>query len=111
MTLTLKQHDTKPDLVVTVTDDQATFEQVASWRILIRRAGVVIFADAPDATTADDSGTPHTATLTHKWRDGETDTPAYPGMDVEVEATWPDQSIQSFPPDGYLSVVVTADLG
>lgn len=110
MTLTIKQHDTKPDLVVTVTDDEATFEQVASWRVLIKRSDQLFVDDAPEVV-ADDSVTPHQAVLTHQWAPTETDTKAYPGMSVEVEATWPDGSIQTFPPDGYLTVVVKPDLG
>ena len=110
MGLVLKQHDTKPDLVVTLTDDQATFEQVASWRVIMRRGSDAAFIDDAPAVVADDTVTPHTATITHTWQPSETDTATYPGMRVEVEATWPDGSIQTFPPSGYLSVVITPDL-
>jgi hypothetical protein len=57
---------------------------------------------------ADDGVDPHTATVTHVWIAGETDTVG--NMNVEVEATWPDGSVQTFPYLGYLRVSIGQDL-
>jgi hypothetical protein len=104
--LNLKRGDSKPDLVITVTDPGATFQLVESWRVLIRRGSDTFEDDAPTVSISADHAT---AVLTHLWNPTETDTIG--NLDVEVEATWPDGAIQSFPPVGYEKVKITQDLG
>jgi hypothetical protein len=107
MILTLKRGDTKPDLVITVEDDAATFQLVSSWRVLIRRGANEIFEDgAPDVEISPDH---LTAVITHLWDPAETDTVGT--LQVEAEAAWPDGAVQTFPPNGYATVKISQDLG
>lgn len=113
----IKQHDKRFSLVIGLSDagddlaPPATFEQVESWKVFIKRSDGTLFTDeAPTVLSANDSTLPHTAVLIHQWTDEEVALPTY-GLQIEAEATWPDGSTQSFPTKGYLTVAINPDLG
>lgn len=99
----LKRGDTTPPLRATVTDNGTPVDLTpATIKVIGTRNGTVVFSRA--ATTKTNLGV-----VTMTW--GPTDT-ALPGLiSVEFELTWPDNTIQSVPPAGYLSVLVDPDLG
>lgn len=106
-TFQIKQHDLEPPLVVTVTDPAATFDQVVSWKVILRVGSDTFTDSAPTVVVSDDK---HTATVTHNWVTGETANATNQGR-VEVEATWPGGRPQTFPPSGYKSFTINPDLG
>lgn len=103
----LKQHDLEPPLTITVTDGAATFDQVSSWKVLVK-VGSTVYTDSAPTVVLSNSN--KTAAVTHDWVSGETDVATTSGR-AEVEATWPNGRKQTFPPNGYKTVVIDADLG
>ncbi|MGH3497882.1 MAG: hypothetical protein ACRDP1_10495 [Nocardioidaceae bacterium] len=105
--LQLKRGDLLPDLVATVTDPDATFDAVTSWRILLYKGGQPLIVDtAPAVAVSPDT---HTVTVTHAWQAGQTDTVGR--MVGEVEATWPGGLTQTYPATSYLLIQIGDDLG
>jgi hypothetical protein len=99
----MKQHDTAPALRAVITDDGTPVDLTpATIKVIGKRNGTVVFSRA--ATTKTNLGV-----VTMLW--GPTDT-ALPGLiAIEFEATWVDGTVQSYPPNGYLCVLVDPDLG
>lgn len=100
----LKQHDTAPALRVTVTDE---FGELANFtpatvKVIGKLNGVLVFSRP--ATTKTNQGI-----ITMAWQPADTATPGL--LRIEIEATWPDGTVQSYPPSGYLSVQIDPDLG
>lgn len=100
----IKQGDTTPLTVLcTANDAPAPLNEAGSIRVLASRAGVAIL-DAP--ATAGDIGeaiisSASVAILT-----------AIPGIvRAEIEATWVNGTVTTFPADGYLVLDVVSDLG
>lgn len=101
-TTTRKKGDTAPSLLITCYDGDAPVDlSAATVRLIIRlddgtvstvnttgTAGGVVDETLPGTVTA-------TTGVVH----------------VEVEVTWPDATVQTFPATGYLTVNVVADLG
>lgn len=101
MTLEIKRGDTLPPLTITLTDDGAVDLTAAqSIRVIGTRAGVEVF----DRTATGDAA----GVVVMDFQTGDTDTVGR--ILVEVEVTW-DDGVQTFPPDTYLAVDVTPDLG
>lgn len=107
-TLEMKRGDTSPTLEVTVTDPEATFANAVSWRVLIRRGSELIIDPTP-TVVPHDSETPHRVVISHDWQPAETNVAKT--LLVEVEATWPGGTIQTFPYSGFLRTVIHSDLG
>lgn len=111
MTMEIKQHDLKPDLVINVFDGAqlADLTGVVSWRILGKLKGVLVVDSAPSSAAVIDPLTKWKATLTRAWVSGDT---ANPGdMRIEVEAMWPGSKPQTFPASSTETVRINPDLG
>ena len=103
---TMKRGDLEPPLTITCTDNGSplNLSGASSVRVLISRNGTIVVNDtAPDLTGA------ASGVVVHEWVAGETATAGV--LSVEVEVTWPTARPQTFPPDGSLHVVISADLG
>jgi hypothetical protein len=100
----LKQHDTAPSLRATITDNGAPVDLTPTTgvKVIGKRNGTLVFSRA--ATTATNLGV-----VTMSWQTGDT---ALPGLiAIEIELTWPDATVQTIPPNGYLGVLIDPDLG
>lgn len=110
----MKQHDLKPDLRITLSDDDglADFNNTATstaadYRIIGRQGGVVIIDGQPgtvDVDSEDDS----VVVLTREWEAGDTD--EWGEILFEVEVMWPGGRPQTFPDGGYQTVRIVPDL-
>lgn len=98
----LKRGDTAPPFQATITDDgPVDFTTATAIKVIGLRDRTPVFARA---ATGNAEGV-----VTMPWQQGDT---AIAGLvRVEIEATWPDGSITTYPPDGYLHVLVSPDLG
>lgn len=101
-TVDVKQYDTGPPLIITLTNGTTPLDlTTASVKVVGNMFGAVVFARTAPGSSA--------GVVTMPWQ--RTDT-AVPGkMNVEVHVTWPDGTVQTFPPRGYLTVNIAADLG
>jgi hypothetical protein len=99
----MKRGDTAPPLHATITDNGTPVDlSTATVKVIGTQNGAALF---PRAATTKTSG----GLITMNWQ--ATDT-ALPGLiSVEFELTWPDSTVQSIPPGGYLSVLIDPDLG
>ena len=99
----LKQHDTAPPLVATLTDAGVPIDLTAATGIKVigAQAGAVKFSRTVTGSNV--------GVVTMPWSAGDTATPGI--IQIEVEVTWPDGKVQSFPASGYLTVNVERDLG
>lgn len=99
----IKRGDTAPPLRGTVTDGGIPVDLTAATVTVIgKRNNVPVFSRA--ATTKTDQGV-----VTMVW--GPTDTAVAGLISVEIQTTWPDGTVMTFPPAGYLNVMVDPDLG
>lgn len=99
----LKQHDTAPALRATITDNGTPVDLTpATVKVIGTRNGAALFARA--ATTKTNQGV-----VTMAWDALDTATAGL--ISIEIECTWPDGTVQTIPPNGYLSVMVDPDLG
>lgn len=103
----VKRHDTKPDLIATLTDSDGTIANLStatSVKVIgsSRDTREVVFSRAPESATS-------LGVVTMPLQTGDTATAGI--INVEVEVTWPTGRIQTFPADGYLRMKVVADLG
>jgi hypothetical protein len=101
--LRMKQHDTAPALRATLTDGGTPIDLTApAVKVIGKRNGALVFSRA--ATTKTNLGV-----VTMTW--GPTDT-ALPGLiSIEFELTYPDNTVMTIPPAGYLAVLIDPDLG
>ena len=99
----LKRGDTAPALRATLTDNGTPIDLTpATVKVIGKRNGVAVFSRA--ATTKTNQGV-----ATMNWQAGDT---ALPGLiSIEFELTWPDSTVQTLPPAGYLQVLIDPDLG
>ena len=103
--LRLKRHDTAPDLRATLTDNGTPVDLTTATQIR------VIGAHDTDLNV-------HFSRIVTGTAEGVVVMPfqaadtAVPGLlNVEIECTWPNGSVQTFPGNGYLSVLIEDDLG
>jgi len=103
----IKQHDLEPPLTIYCTGSTGDVNGVSSWKVIGKRPdGTVVFTDtAPTVTVV--SATQ--ATVSHAWVSPQTDTAGK--LRCEAQATWPSTRPQTFPPEGYVIVVIDPDLG
>lgn len=99
----MKRGDTAPALRATITDNGSPVDLTpATVKVIGKRNGVAVFNRA--ATTKTNQGV-----VTMDWTPTDT---ALPGLiAVEIEATWANGTVQSYPASGYLGVLVDPDLG
>lgn len=100
--ITMKRGDTQPPLSITLTDNGAVVDLSTATIIKVKasRNESLLFSRATTGTTL--------GVVTMPWQ--ATDT-ALPGiLQIEVEVTWPDGGILTFPADGVLRVNITPDL-
>lgn len=109
MTVSFKQGDLEPALVIDIYGEGANLHGVTTWRVIGRMRGgaALLFNDtAPNVVV--DPGDSQKAVVTHTWTAPQT---AELGLlRIEVEATWPGGRPQTFPGDGYEEVRIAADL-
>lgn len=104
-TVYLKQNDTKPDLQVTVNDDNGVAVDVTSATIAFHMntsAGVVKVESAGTIVTA------ASGIIKYVWAVGDLDTVGT--YNAEFQITFSDSSILTTPSKGYLTIVVGAEL-
>lgn len=106
----LKQHDTRPDLRVRLLDDDTAIDltNAAGARFVMgnRRSGVKVDADM---TIEDQTVDATLGVVKYTWQAG--DTSASGDFQAEIQITWPTGKIQTFPANGYITIVITKDLG
>lgn len=101
--LTVKRGDTAPPLTLTLTDDGAPVDLSTATRIrVIGVAGGTAVIDDPGLTGSD------VGVVVRPWLPAETATVRE--YQFEVEVTWSDTTIRTFPADGALTVRVVPDL-
>jgi hypothetical protein len=106
--LTLKRHDTAPAAQIALEDasrNPVDLTEAASvdfhmklqngTDLKVRRAAIVQ-SPATDGV------------VVHNWLAGDTDTAGL--FNVEIEVTWNDGTVQTFPADNYITVEIVADL-
>jgi len=102
--ITMKQHDTIPQLSVTLSDDgQVVDVSVATTiKVIAVRAGTPVFSRTVSGTSL--------GVVTMDWQPADT---AVPGiLELEIEVDWPAASaVQTFPASGRLRVNIEPDLG
>jgi len=106
----MKQHDTAPPLRATLTntDDAGTITPVdltaaSAVKVIGSRNGTALFTRTVTGTNQ--------GVVVMPWSVGDT---AAPGLiNVEIEVTWPGSpaTVQTFPANGTLTVLVDKDLG
>lgn len=108
--LTIKQHDTRAQLQLVAKQLNATtglletvnLTTASEVRVIGRPAGGdLLFSRAV-------AGGP-LGQVTMPWQ--AADTAVAQNLRVEVQATWPDGTVQTFPNDGYVIVKIVPDLG
>lgn len=103
MTLHLKRGDTLPALVCTLTDDGAPVDLTTATtiRVLLRRGSTLTVNRVVTGTNQ--------GLITMPWETG--DTTAAGTLRGEVQVTWPDGRVRTFPPTDVFLVVIADDLG
>jgi hypothetical protein len=99
----MKRGDTAPPLHATITDNGTPVDlSTATIKVIGTQNGAALFSRAATTKTSDGQ-------ITMNW--GPTDT-ALPGLiSVEFELGYPDGTVMTVPPGGYLTVMVDPDLG
>lgn len=111
----MKRNDTRPDLVVQLTDAEENALDLSEattkcyfhmWRQ--ETSFLKVAATATTAATAGLTGVGADGKVRHVWSTGDTDTTGR--YDAEFEVVWPGGGIQTFPVTETLEVVITDDL-
>lgn len=104
-TVYVKQNDTKPDLQVTVNDDNGDAIDVSGATIAFH------MNDSINTSKVDSAGSIVTAAsgiIKYVWQTGDLDTVGI--YNAEFQITFSDSSILTTPSNGYLIIVVGAEL-
>ena len=100
-----KQHDTANPLTITCTDNGGVVDLTPATLIRIiassASTGTQVFAAT---VTGSNIGV-----VTRPWQTLDVATPGT--INLEVEVTWPGGTVQTFPSNGYLRVIIERDLG
>lgn len=107
----IKQGDTAPALAGVLVDDAGAAVDIAGASLRLTMApvgGGTAVIDAALATNGQDAGGA-TGAWSYAWQATDTAAPGY--FNVEVEVTYDDGSVETFPNDGYLVVRITPELG
>jgi len=106
----IKKNDLEPSLRVQLLDGTSpitTLDDADSMRILIRNRKLGLKVDQPVTPVSPQTGD-NIGWVEYAWVLGDTDTAGE--FNAEVEVTWPGARPQTFPADGYFTVIVTKDL-
>lgn len=106
----VKQNDTAPPLEGVLTDADGTAVDIAGAELVLTMVpveGGAAVIDEVEATNEQDGGGA-TGAWSYAWAAGDTATPGY--YRAEIEATYNDGSVETFPNDGYVVVKITAEL-
>lgn len=101
----LKQNDTKPDLQITVNDDQDAAIDVTDATIAFH------MNDSAGTSKVDAAGaivTAESGIIKYVWSTGDLDTIGT--YNAEFQITFSDSSILTVPSKGYLTIVIGAEL-
>lgn len=99
--MNIKQGDTGPPLTITCTDNGDAVDLSAADTVKVIADGAATFTRTVTGSNA--------GVVVMPWQ--TTDTAALGQIQLEVEVTWQDGTIQTFPGEGFLRVTVTNDLG
>lgn len=98
----IKQYDTSPPLVITLTNGTSASDlTAASVKVVGNMFGAVVFSRVAPGSSA--------GVVTMPWQRADTSVPGK--LNVEVHVTWSDGTVQTFPPRGYVTVNIAAALG
>ena len=102
----IKRGDNLPGATITCLNGRrpAPIDTASSARLL-GRVGSTLIIDRPIPTPLPANG----QIVIDSWEDGDTDTVGT--LELEVEVTWDDGLIQTFPGGSYLELEIVADLG
>lgn len=106
MAFRIKTNDTGPVLGLTLTSSSGVAVNLAgaSARFHMKKYGETSLKVQEDATITDTSG----GLVEYVWQSGDTDTAGtYYG---EVEITYGDASVETFPNAGYFTIIIQEDL-
>lgn len=106
-TFIIKRGDTAPAFRARCLDGSAPVDltSASQVRLLVKRSGSVAVSSV---MTVEDQAT-NPGWVHHTWQVGETS--AAGNFRGEVEVTWGDGTVQTFPAEGYAPIRVTDDLG
>jgi hypothetical protein len=112
MTFIIKQNDTRPAYVATLKEDVGTEDEAAvdltnadTIRFLARLSSETGVLNIDGVADIDDAVN---GVISYTWAEGDT---ALAGdYDVEIEVTWTDGGVETFPNEGYASMTITDDL-
>jgi hypothetical protein len=102
--ISIKQHDTVPDLSITLSDNGSVVNLATAntIKIIATLNGVLLFNRVVTGTSL--------GVVTMAWQAADTATVGV--IQLECEVDWPGvSSVQSFPASGYLRVSIEPDLG
>lgn len=111
MTFIIKQNDTRPVYVATLIEDAdlqteapVDLTDATSIRFLARQTDneTNLIEGEADITDVENG------VITYTWAEGDTATVGE--YDIEVEVTWDDGGVETFPNEGYASMTITDDL-
>lgn len=107
LTLQFKHGDTAPAFRAQLLDDTTPVNLVpaASVRLIVTRGGAVVVDD--EMTVEDQDDNP--GWVTRDWADDDLETVG--DYQAEVEVTWDEGMVQTFPALGFATVRVNPDLG
>jgi hypothetical protein len=103
MAYTIKQDDTYPALVATLSDANGPVDvtNATSIRLLLKGATAAVSGVMTKVTAS-------AGIVSYDWQAADTAVPGdYKG---EIEVTWPGPKVETFPNDSYFTVTVVADL-
>lgn len=108
---TFKRNDTAPSIAITCTSDGSAKDLTgaASAKFLMGTIdGAGVATTKVEGTMSFDADR-STGLTYYEWQTTDLDTAGT--YKVEVEITWADGKVQTFPEDSYLEIVVMADVG
>ena len=99
--MSIKQHDTAGPLTITCTDNGAVVNLTTATTVKVIATGAATFTRTVTGSSA--------GVVVMPWQTADV---ANVGLlQLEVEVTWGDGTIQTFPSDGFLRVNIVRDLG
>jgi hypothetical protein len=105
----IKRGDTYPPLVMTLNsinnlgeEEAVDLTNVTEVRIIIKSSAEALVLEGVDVENAE------AGEISYSWEDGDTDIAGT--YQVEAEVEWP-EGVQTFPNEGYSTLIITPDLG
>ena len=106
VTSSIKQNDSSPAFTATLRDGDGDVVDLtnATARFLMRNRRTREQKVAAAASVTDESG----GRISYQWLAGDTDTPGV--FQVEIEVTFSDETVATFPSDGYHQLTILAEI-